>query len=268
MIAKATLNDYTAITELPTALLTPDQIHRFAHRYGYAHCLARDRRVLEVACGAGSALNYLAQSAAWVIGLDYTGGVLHHARQATHVSLVQGDAQRLPFAAAHFDLILCFEAIYYLADYPTFLAECHRLLTPAGKLLICQSNPDWPDFVPGALTTRYPPLPELSAALRRVGFREVRCSGILPITASPPRQRLINSARRWITQSGLIPHLGPLKRVLQTMSYGKLQPLPPIIDARWIAHWQAGLTQTAIAPIIPATIPDRVHRVLYVEAGR
>src|SRR5688500_17605540 len=97
MEAPMTRNDYTSITELPTGLLSPDQIHRFAHRYGYAHDLARGKRVLEVACGAGSALNYLERDAALVVGLDYSGGVLSHARQDTHVPLVQGDAQQLPF---------------------------------------------------------------------------------------------------------------------------------------------------------------------------
>lgn len=257
-------HDYTSITELPAARLTPDQIHRFAHRYGYAHQLGQAQRVLEVACGAGSALDYLAQNAVSVVGLDYSGGVLHYTRQDTHIPLVQGDAQRLPFAPAQFDLILCFEAIYYLADYQAFLKECHRLLPTGGKALICQSNPDWPDFVPGALTTRYPPLPELTAALARAGFRQVQCSGILPVTAANARQQLVNHARRWVIQSGIITLLGPVKRTLQTLSYGEMYPLPGTIDAAWIAQWQAGITRTSLDP----NARDRVHRVIYVEATK
>ncbi len=259
-----TRTNYTSITELPAARLTLDQIRRFAHRYAYAHRLARGRRVLEVACGAGSALNYLAQAATTVVGLDYTAGVLSYAQRATRLPLVQGDAQRLPFAAAQFDLILCFEAIYYLQDYHAFLAACHRALAPDGVLLICQSNPDWPNFVPGALTTHYPSLPELTTALTRHGFRTIHATGILPVTAGGLRQRIINTARRWIAQRGILPRLGPLKPLLQTLSYGKLYPLPHVIDATWIAHWQTGLTA---APLDTATADD-VHRVLYVESRK
>src|SRR5690606_22561377 len=126
------------------------------------------------------------------------------------------------------------------------------------------SNPDWPNFAPGALTTHYPPLPELTAALARAGFGKMQCSGILPITTSTPHQRLVNSARRWLIRSGMLPFLGPVKRTLQALSYGKLHPLPRIVDPAWIAQWQAGVTST----LLPHTQPDRIHRVLYVEASK
>ena len=256
-------NDYTPITELAADLLSPDQIHRFVHRYRYAHHLAQNQRVLEVACGAGSALNYLAQHAASVVGVDYTSGVLPHAQRNSRVPLVQGDAQRLPFAANSFSFIFCFEAIYYLENYQDFLQECHRLLTPTGKLLICQSNPDWPYFAPGALTTYYPPLPTLAAMTTAAGFQAAQCFGTLPVTDSA-RQRAINTARQWITTSGLTPWLGAFKTVLQQLSYGQLHPLPATIDAQWLSEWQTDITLTPLSP----TERDRVHRVIYVEAQK
>ncbi len=257
-------NDYASITELPTSLLTPDQIRRFAHRYGYAHELARAQRVLEVACGSGAGLTYLAQSATHIVGLDYTGGVLLQTQQATQVALVQGDAQWLPFANEQFELILCFEAIYYLEDYRRFLVECYRMLTPKGRIVICQSNPDWPNFVPGALTTHYPSLPELAMSFNQAGFSNVTCFGTLPITATNTRQQVVDRLRRWIMKSGIQPWLGPLKAVLQRMSYGQLQPLPSTIDAQWVTAAQLDLAQTPLHP----TQPDRVHRVLYVEGTK
>lgn len=257
-----TPNDYTSITELPTSQLTSEQIYRFAHRYHYAHQLGQGRRVLEVACGAAGGLPYLAQGASQVVGMDYTQCVLAYARHATQVPLVQADAQALPFASGHFDVVLCFEAIYYLADYQRFLRDSWRVLAPGGRLLICQSNPNWPNFVPGAMSHYYPPLPELANSVRQAGFGAVKCFGILPIQQSNSRQRLLNQARRWVTQSGLLPLLGPLKSVLQQMSYGTLYPLPAIIDAAWVAQWQGDLSQTPIAPLQM----DRTHRVIYVEA--
>ena len=256
-----THNDYTQITELPGSLLSPDQIHRFAHRYGYAQMLACDKRVLEVACGSGSALNYLAQSAAHVVGLDCSGGVLIQTQQDTFEPLIQGDAQWLPFAAQQFDLLLCFEAIYYLDDYRHFLAECRRVVRPGGRVLICQSNPNWPNFAPGALTTHYPSLPELAKSLTQAGFSAVHCFGVLPITDSDARQKAMNVLRRIVVKSGILPWLGPLKTHLQRMSYGELHPLPLSIDAAWIARWQP---EHDLSPLSP-TQPDRIHRVIYVE---
>jgi ubiquinone/menaquinone biosynthesis C-methylase UbiE len=251
--------DYTAITELPASLLTPDQARRFAHRYGYAHSWAHGKRLLEVACGAGAALDYLAQGAAQVVGLDYTAGVLAQARQQCRVALAQGDAQRLPFGDGQFDLILCFEAIYYLEDYRLFLAECRRVLAPGGKLLTCQSNPDWPNFVPGRLTTHYPSVPELAASLAQAGFHDIELGGHLPITATSTRQRVVNRLRRWVATSGLLPWINPLTTLLQRLSYGALQPLPPSMDAQWVATWQGEL---GLTPLSPAQ-RDRVHRVIY-----
>ncbi len=255
------LTDYTSITELPASLLTPDQLGRFAQRYAYAHTLARGRRVLEVACGAGSGLNYLATTAAQVVGLDYTASVLTEAQKSAQVPLTQGDAQRLPYARGSFDLVLCFEAIYYLEDYQLFLAECRRVLAPGGGVLICQSNPGWPDFVPGALTTIYPTLPELTAGLTSAGFRDIKSYGALPIITAGARQKLVNRLRRWGTMVGILSWLSPLTTLLKRLSYGQLQPLPRAIDAAWVAMWQANLSLTPLSP----TQPDRVHRVIYVE---
>ncbi|MCC6455824.1 MAG: methyltransferase domain-containing protein [Caldilineaceae bacterium] len=256
-------NDYTSITELPAGLLTPDQIRRFAHRYGYAHSKAQGKRVIEIACGSGSGLNYLAQSAAQVVGLDYSGGVLAQASQATDVPLVQGDAQRLPFATGHFDLVLCFEAIYYLEDYRLFLAECRRVLAPGGKVLLCQSNPDWPHFVPGRLSTYYPSVPEVATSLARAGFQAIELYGTIPISATSARQKRVNALRRWVTTSRLLPWLKPLTSLLQRLSYGKLHPLPPAIRDGWVATWQADLELTPLS----LTEPDPVHRVTYAEGS-
>lgn len=256
--------DYTTITELPDSLLTPEQMQRFAHRYGVAYELVNDKRVLEVACGAGSALSYLSQRAASIIGLDYTWSVLRHAQKHARAPLVQGNAQHLPFAGEEFDVLLCFEAIYYLPNYRHFLNECHRLLAPRGKLLICQSNPDWPNFAPGALTTHYPSLPELAAELARAGFQQVRAHGTLPIDETSPRQQRINALRRWVMQSGMLSRLGPIKPLLQRLSYGKLHPLPSSIHAQWVATWQERLKLKPLSLLQT----DRVHRVIYLEGTK
>ena len=107
-------------------------------------------------------------------------------------------------------------------------------------------------------------MPELAASLARVGFHDIACYGTLPITATGTRQRIINALRKWVVKSGILPWLGPLRTVLQQLSYGHLYPLPPTIDAEWANIWQSDLTLTPLC----ATQRDKNYRVHYVEASQ
>jgi ubiquinone/menaquinone biosynthesis C-methylase UbiE len=257
------VRDYTAITELPGAGLTPEQYSRFVQRYALAATHAQGRRVLEVACGAGSGLAYLAERAASVMGLDYTGPVLQQVRaHLPTLPLVQGDAQCLPFAPARFDLVVCFEAIYYLRHPHAFLAESRRVLAVGGLLLICQTNPDWPGFVPGALSVHYPSGPELVHALDAAGFAYTQLVGGLPVAETTPRQRVIQRVRRGVLQSGLLPLLRPLAAPLLRLAYGPPIRLPALLDAATAAAGSA----LPLTPL-PSDRPDRAHQVLYALAG-
>jgi SAM-dependent methyltransferase len=260
----AARRDYTSITELPGSLLTPEQFSRFAHRYAFAAGLAPGARVLEVACGSGSGLPYLAERAAQVVGMDYTEGVLQPARRrlAATLPLVCGDAQHLPFAAQSIEMLLCFEAIYYLADQDAFLAESCRVLGPGGMLVISLTNPDWPDFVPGAMSTHYPSGPELYRRLRCAGFAQVQLYGALPVSVAGGQQRLLHRLRRLLDRSGLLPLIRPLAARLMRLGYGELIPLPAALDTVTVARAVAGLRLTPL----PIDTPDRVHRVLYAFA--
>jgi ubiquinone/menaquinone biosynthesis C-methylase UbiE len=254
--------DFTTITETPGSLLSPDQRTRMAQRYARAAALAQGGRVLEVSCGAGSGLGFLARHARAVVGLDYTAPVLTLVR--THyrdcIPLVQGDAQRLPFASGAFDLVVCFEAIYYLPDQAAFWRESRRVLAPGGQLLVCASNPDWPDFVPGPLTTHYPSAPELAQAMNGAGFTHVELFGGLPLAGG--RRRWVNRLRRLALRSGLSTRLGPLTTVLKRASYGDLTPLSAELDPATVAAWAGDVAIVSL----PADRPDRVHRVLYAQA--
>lgn len=261
--------DYRSITEVPGILLTRDQAARFAHRYRYGAELGRGKRVLEVACGAGSGANLVRAAAAAYVGLDYTGTLLHELRGHTGPDLpvVQGDAQRLPFAAGVFDLVLCYEAIYYLEDSRAFLAECRRVLGSGGRVLIVQSNPEWADFVPGVLSHYYPPMAELVASLAGAGFGRVEVAGALPATQTTPRQALVNHLRHALlrparTLAGslhTLPGGETLAALLKRVLYGRLIPLPSSLSPAAAQTYAAGFTLTPLDP----TQVDRTHRVHY-----
>ncbi|MCL4859551.1 MAG: methyltransferase domain-containing protein [Caldilineaceae bacterium] len=263
------MRDFTAVTELPASQLNAQQMARIRQRYQLAAGLAGGKRVLDVACGAGIGLGLLERSAASLVGCDLTYGVLATAQRhyRDRVPLAGADAQRLPFASGVFDLVISFEAIYYLPRPAHFLAEARRVLAPAGHLLIGSSNPDWPPFVPGRLSVHYPNLVELTTQLRETGFGRVEAWGALPTQSSPAdgrlhwRQRWMAAARRVAQRIPLLAAETAAARLLKRLLYGRLVPLP----AELLPTLDDGDPHSHLTTIDP-TERDRRHRVLFVRA--
>lgn len=101
-------------------------------------------RILDVACGTGSALNQLALAhpAENYWGLDLSPFYLHHAaRRLSHVrnlSLVAENAERMPLSAGSFDIAT---SVFLFHELPArarrnVLGEMRRVLKPGGLLVI------------------------------------------------------------------------------------------------------------------------------------
>lgn len=98
--------------------------------------IAAGQRVLDLASGPG----LLARDAAVVVGptglvvaSDISGGQLACCPDLARVS---ADGERLPFAAASFDRVLCGLGLMFFPDEDAALAEVHRVLRPAGRLAL------------------------------------------------------------------------------------------------------------------------------------
>jgi SAM-dependent methyltransferase len=251
----AGMTDFLTITETPGALLNAEQMGRMALRYSLAADLGAGRRVLDASCGAGSGLGLLMDAAHTLVGSDYSTAALTLAQQASagRIALAAADAQRLPYAAGAFDLILSFEAIYYLPQPVAFLRECRRVLDVDGRLLLSTSNPDWPYFAPGALSIRYPAAPELATWFTAAGFAAVHLYGSLPVSAA--RGGAVRAqARQRLLRIGFLRRDNRLTQFLKRLSYGALTLLPA--NAALPSPW-AELTPIA------ADRPDRRHRVIF-----
>lgn len=105
--------------------------------------------VLDVACGAGSMTRELLDAGAHVTGCDASAGMLAIARErvGSEAALHTQDCND-PFtwAADHsFDLIVMSLAYHYVRDAVGFLREMHRVLRPAGAMVISTHHPtdDW-----------------------------------------------------------------------------------------------------------------------------
>jgi ubiquinone/menaquinone biosynthesis C-methylase UbiE len=107
----------------------------------------RDRRVLEVGCGAAQCSRWLLAAGADPVAVDLSGAMLVRGRDigaaaGLVVPLVQADATRLPFADASFDLACsAYGAVPFVADSAAVMAEVARVLRPGGRWVFSVTHP-------------------------------------------------------------------------------------------------------------------------------
>ena len=100
-------------------------------------------RVLDVACGTGLVSKALVER--WdceVVGLDQSTAMLGRARAkldadprlAARVTLVEGEAESLPFADAEFDHLTYTYLLRYVDDPAATLRELARVVRPGGRI--------------------------------------------------------------------------------------------------------------------------------------
>jgi ubiquinone/menaquinone biosynthesis C-methylase UbiE len=101
--------------------------------------LRAGERVLDAGCGTGYLAAGLrrARPDVTVVGSDLSAGMVTSAREAGAWPLVQGDATRLPFGDAAFDLVVCRGVLHHLPDVPAALREWRRVLAPDGAVVVC-----------------------------------------------------------------------------------------------------------------------------------
>ena len=152
------------------------------------------RQVLEVGCGAGSGLGYLGTRARRVVAGDYTHELLAMARShyGPRFPLVRLDGEHLPFRERGFDVVLLYEAIYYLQDAGRFVDEARRVLRPRRGPCTRQASPGRRHRDQTSTRTDQPgPWPPLRPHRhrgpdRRHGLRVTRaCGQVLANTFSP-----------------------------------------------------------------------------------
>jgi demethylmenaquinone methyltransferase/2-methoxy-6-polyprenyl-1,4-benzoquinol methylase len=93
--------------------------------------------VLDVATGTGAvAGELLRQKGCTVVGLDQSPEMLAEARRRipSHVELVEGTAERLPFPDASFDALTFTYLLRYVSDPAATLRELARVVRPSGTI--------------------------------------------------------------------------------------------------------------------------------------
>jgi ubiquinone/menaquinone biosynthesis C-methylase UbiE len=105
-------------------------------------CVPAPRRILDVGCGTGYLLGRLAARAPQaeaLAGIDAASAMVEVARGAANddrLRFVVGTAERLPWPAASFDLVVSTTSFDHWADQRAGLAQCARVLEPGGCLVL------------------------------------------------------------------------------------------------------------------------------------
>lgn len=117
-------------------------------------------RVLDLACGTGIIARQVAPLVGGegrVVGLDLRPGMLAAASKLTvpygaPIEWLEGDAARLDFAPASFDLVVCQQGLQFFPDRAAAMAEVKRVLAPGGRVVVAcwrtiEHHPLWSRMV-------------------------------------------------------------------------------------------------------------------------
>jgi ubiquinone/menaquinone biosynthesis C-methylase UbiE len=144
-------------------------------------CSPAPRRILDVGCGTGYLLRELAiraPQATELAGIDAAPAMIETARTMADDARLRfstGVAERLPYPAGAFDLVLSTTSFDHWADQQAGLTECCRVLAPGGYLVLADQFSAWllPTLPAGrrgkARTKR-----RASRLLAAAGFRSLR----------------------------------------------------------------------------------------------
>lgn len=157
------------------------------------------QRILDVACGGGTAALVAARRYCEVTGIDYVPELVDRARSRASAEGLDaefrvGDAQDLPFPDEHFDRVLSVYGVQFAPDQEAAAREMLRVCRPGGRVGLATPFPQgWSGDFFAAIARHAPPPPGVSPPLR------------------------------WGTESGLAELLGPGVRSIQSETRTALQ---------------------------------------------
>jgi ubiquinone/menaquinone biosynthesis C-methylase UbiE len=147
--------DYEAVTEVQQRTWSEGDFSRVganivivAENLAEAANVRGGDRVLDVACGAGNGAIAAARRS-WepAVGLDYVPALLERARERAaaerlETEFVEGDAQKLPFDDASFDVVLSIFGAMFAPDHQRAADELLRVCRPGGTIAMANWTPE------------------------------------------------------------------------------------------------------------------------------
>ena len=222
--------NYSSVTEYPGQRATIEQLERLYQRYKFAKNYTEDKQVLEIACGSGIGLIYLAENAKKTIGIDIDDNNLAEAGNnikksifSDKISIFKMDAHKLEFGNEYFDLIIVFEAIYYIKNLKESISEIFRVLKNGGICVIGSVNKNWESFHPSPFTHKYLTIPEYQDLFMQAGFKKIEYFGGFYTNNDLKWFSLI---KKMANKLNLIPKSLKARALLKRIFIGKLHIIP------------------------------------------
>ena len=134
--------------DLTNDVLSMGQDRRWRAAVLRAVAPAPGERVLDLAAGTGTSSEPFAAAGAVVVPCDFSQGMLQVGKRARpRLPFVAGDATRLPFDDASFDVVTISFGLRNIVDPDAGLREMLRVTRPGGRLVVCEfSAPTYPPF--------------------------------------------------------------------------------------------------------------------------
>ena len=252
-------NDFLSVTELANNEVSQEQVDRLCTRYYWAGGYCVDKDLLEAACGTGQGLGYLASKARSLKAGDISEQMLERARAhyGNRIKLLKFDAQATPFETNSLDVIILFEAIYYIPSANKFIEECKRILRPGGKILLSSANPDLYDFNPSPYSHEYFGITDLHDLFAQHGF-STEFYVDTPLEEVSLRQKILRPIKKIAVSMGLMPKTMAGKTLLKRLVFGGLVLMPAEINDQSADY---------VAPKLVTVIETNVtHKVIYCAA--
>ncbi|MDH7810033.1 MULTISPECIES: class I SAM-dependent methyltransferase [unclassified Rhizobium] len=138
--------------------------------------LPTSARVLDLGCGSGRDLKYLAEHGCDALGLDISLGLARHAAAFAHRPVVVADIAQLPFSTRSFDGIWASASFLHLrrGEMTDGLLEARRVIRPRGTLFTSLKMGKGESRTSDQRFFTYVMPDEWEAMLRSAGFLDVR----------------------------------------------------------------------------------------------
>jgi ubiquinone/menaquinone biosynthesis C-methylase UbiE len=171
--------NYTGITETQKETWATGDFNEIARQnvvMAESLCEAVDphpgQRVLDVACGSGTAALVAERRYCEVTGIDYVPGLIKRAEARAQangqaVDFRVGDAQNMPFPDDSFDIVLSVYGVQFAPDQERAARELLRVCRPGGKIGLAGPIPEgWSGDWFAAHAEYVPPPPGIQSPLR------------------------------------------------------------------------------------------------------
>ena len=229
---------YIDVTETPGGGASEEQLSMLLTRYNLATKFSENKLVLEIACGSGTGLSYLASKAKFLYACDIDPDLVLIAKnnvgKSNNIVVTEADAHKLPYTDANFDTIVFFEAIYYISDINLFISEILRVLKSNGVIVISTVNCEWHGFNPSPFSVKYYSASELLNLFSSSFVREK--SIYFGYKNKVTYKNFLSSLFKILAvKLKLMPKTMGGKRLLKRLFMGKLRPIPKDIN-EGIAH--------------------------------